>query len=55
MIQSTMSSPKPGSRKPVFLSNIDWAATLLTYPFLRTAASSCGVTIRIASSPSVTS
>jgi hypothetical protein len=30
MIQSTMSRPKPGSRKPVFLSRNDVAATPLT-------------------------
>src|SRR5262245_19521189 len=49
-----MSSPKPSSRKPVFTSTRDWASTPLTWPFLRTDASSVGLTIRIRSASSVT-
>ena len=47
MIQSTMSRPKPGSRKPVFLSRNDCREIPVTYPFLLMAAASSGVSMRM--------
>ena len=54
MIQSTMSRPKPGSRKPVFLSRNDCRATPVTYPFLQMAAARSGVSMRMNCASSAT-
>src|SRR5438270_893161 len=49
-----MSRPNPGSRNPVRRSSSEPASTPVTYPRLRTDASSAGPEIAIRSSSSVT-